>query len=559
MIYGITEIRVGSSNIVSGFVGSNLVFPVQSSSMPIIAIITTVGGEYIQVRNAEGYPYPNELNSDSLSGYTGSSIATTTACTSIGNAALSGTNFEHVILSSGLEYIWDSAFADCSGLTSIDIPNSVTGISYNAFDGCSSLESVTLPSGITIINDYTFDGCSSLSSITIPNSVSDIGVSAFNGCSSLSSITIPNSIYQIGDSAFADCSGLTSVTIPINVSRIDDNAFDGCSSLEWIEFEGYVPPSGGSNVFANTNNCPIYVPCQAMDDYKALWPTYAERITCIEPIYDGKVKLILNNQSTVLFPYWGTITTEETSNYKPMIIAAEVGSKCTGIGNYAFENCSGLTSITIPNSSTEYSVTRIGSYAFNGCYALPSVTIPDCVTSIEVGAFYGCSGLTSVTIGSGVTSIGNYVFCNCRGLTSIEIPDGVTSIGKYTFESCFGLTSVSIGSGVTSIGQSAFYGCRSLSSITIPDSVTSVGNGAFQYCDGLASVTIGSGVTSLGPWMLGYCSGLTSITVEATTPPTIGTNTLNTSVNCPIYVPAASVETYKTAWSDYASRIQAIQ
>ena len=159
------------------------------------------------------------------------------------------------------------------------------------------------------------------------------------------------------------------------------------------------------------------------------------------------------------------------------------------------------------------------------------------------------------------TSIAESAFQNCKGLTSVTIPNFVTSIGYNVFNDCTGLTSVTIGNSVTEIGSSAFIFCRGLTSITIPNSVTSIGYMAFSYCRGLTSITIPNSVTSISDYAFDGCSGLTSVTIQATTPPTLGgSSAFSDTNNCPIYVPAESVDAYKQAtnWSAYADRIQAI-
>ena len=184
------------------------------------------------------------------------------------------------------------------------------------------------------------------------------------------------------------------------------------------------------------------------------------------------------------------------------------GKPVTSIGSHAFCNCSGLTSVTIPDS-----VTSIGKSAFNACTNLTSVTIPDSVTSIGGSAFSGCSGLTSVTIGNGVTSIGPSAFSGCSGLTSVTIPDGVTCVEIGLFSGCSGLTSMTIPDSVMSIHREAFYDCSGLASITIGNSVTYIGYGAFQYCSGLTSVTIPDSVTEIDSYAFYGCSRLTSVTI----------------------------------------------
>jgi len=229
-----------------------------------------------------------------------------------------------------------------------------------------------------------------------------------------------------------------------------------------------------------------------------------------------------------------------------------IPSGVTSIGIGAFGDCSGLTSLTIPSG-----VTSIGNWAFSDCIGLTSLTLPSGVTEIGKSAFDGCSGLTSVNIPSGVTSISGWAFSGCSGLTSLTIPSGVTSIGQRAFSDCSGLTSLTLPSSVTSIDQVAFYGCSGLTSLTIPSGVTSIGQGAFLYCSGLTSLTIPSGVTSIGKYAFYECSRLTSIYVYPENLPELGTDIFTgcDAKNCTVYVPTGTVDAYKSSEFGYFKNI----
>ena len=160
-------------------------------------------------------------------------------------------------------------------------------------------------------------------------------------------------------------------------------------------------------------------------------------------------------------------------------------NRVTFIRNNAFEYCSNLTSITIPNS-----VTSIGELAFSHCNSLKNISIHNSVTSIEKNAFWGCSSLKSITIPDSVTSIERCAFAGCSSLKSITIPNSVTSIDSHAFWGCSSLTSITIPDSVTSIESWAFEGCSSLTSITIPNSVTSIGESVFYNCSSLKSIKV---------------------------------------------------------------------
>ena len=224
--------------------------------------------------------------------------------------------------------------------------------------------------------------------------------------------------------------------------------------------------------------------------------------------------------------------------------------KVTSIGEYAFEYCSDLTSITIPNS-----VTNIGGGAFSHCDGLKSITIPSSVTSIGKEAFYDCDGLTSITIPNSVTSIGIEAFYDCNGLTSVTIGTSVTSIGEYAFRRCTGLTSIKIPNSVTSIGDGAFRYCSGLTSVTIGNSVTSIGDYAFQNCSSLTSITIPNSLTSIGKEAFSGWD-LPEVISKIDNPFKIKTNTFsdNTFYNATLYVPAGTIDKYKATegWMKFA-------
>jgi hypothetical protein len=210
---------------------------------------------------------------------------------------------------------------------------------------------------------------------------------------------------------------------------------------------------------------------------------------------------------------------------------------------------------TVTNGATTYNVTSIGNSAFQLCTSLTTVTIPNSVTSIGTSAFQSCISLTAVTIPNSVTSIRGSTFLACTSLTTVAIPSSVTSIENFAFNSCTSLNAVTIPNSVTSIGDYAFGNCSSLTSVTIPNSVTSIGDGAFEYCTSLTSVTIPNSVTSIGDYAFEYCTSLTSVTCEIVNPLTIDTDLFGevTLSNVTLNVPAASVSAYQAAavWEDF--------
>ena len=457
--------------------------------------------------------------------------------------------------------IGERAFSECTSLTSIVIPNSVTTIGDRAFAWCSSLTSVTIPNSVTSIGDHAFDLCSGLTSVTIPNSVTTIGDNAFTYCDSLTSVVIPESVTTIGAYAFEECEGLTSIVIPDSVKSIGWCAFHHCNSLEEITVPfvgdgsdnthfGYI--FGALNYVLNYEYVPTSIKkvtvlggeigYSAFRDCTNLTSvTLGDSVTTIDNCAFTNCKSLTNVTLGDSVTTIGYSAFEDCDSLKSVII----GKNVTTIGEEAFAGCKGLarvdisdigawcnisfnsyyanplylaknlyingelvTHLVIPNG-----VTTIGEYTFINCKNLTSVTIPNSVDTIGYSAFEECAGLTSVTLGDRVTTIDNGAFLNCYNLKSIVIPDSITAIGDSAFYGCKSLTSIVIPNGVKSISNGAFMECSSLTGITIPNSVTTIGGHAFRGCIGLTSVAIGNSVTTIGNHAFDGCYSLTSVEI----------------------------------------------
>lgn len=251
-----------------------------------------------------------------------------------------------------------------------------------------------------------------------------------------------------------------------------------------------------------------------------------------------------------------TITDVDTSISGDIIIPSTLGGySVTSIGSYAFRDCTGLTSITIPDS-----VTTIGAGAFQGCNGLTKMTLPfigggtksnpslgyifgasnyidnlsfvpsslktiiisDNCTRIWNHAFFYCKGLENISIGNGVISIGGYAFQECTGLVNITIPDSVTTIGINAFTYCSGLTNITIGQSVSSIESEAFLGCTGLTNISIPNSVTRISSRVFYDCTGLTNLIIGTGIEEIHYSAFENCTALTNVAIISTNKIDIG-------------------------------------
>ena len=445
--------------------------------------------------------------------------------------------------------IGNNAFKNCSSLSNVTIPDSVTSIGSSAFESCTSLSSATIGTNVIFIGDNAFDHCSSLASVTIPNSVTSIGIS-FNYCTSLTNITIGNSVTSIGDAAlFYYCTSLTAITVDTNNPAFssEDGVFFNKSQTMLIQY-----PAAHTGISYTIPNSVTSIGHLAF--YGCTGPTNVTIPDSVTSIGSDAFFCCFN------------------------LTSVTIPDNVTSIGDEAFYYCLSLTTITVKTNNPAYSsldgvlfnknqttliqwpggragsftipnsVTSIVSYAFSDCYRLNSVTIGTNITSIGSSVFEYCSSLTNMTIPNSVNSIGSYAFEYCSSLTSFTIPNSVTNIGSYAFDYCSSLTNVMIGASVKSIGNGAFYYCTSLIALTVvtnnpvcssvdgvlfnksqttllqcpegkagsyivPNSATSIGYLAFYGCTSLTNVTIGTNVTYIGDYAFENCSSLASVTI----------------------------------------------
>ena len=459
-----------------------------------------------------------------------------------------------------------SAFSKKEYITRIAIPKYITSIGRYAFERCSRLteiyfnaiemntnsgntpqfnyagingngikviigkDATKIPERLFYMPSSDSSACPKILSLEFEEGgkCTSIGDRAFYQLSSLKHIAISNSVTAIGNYAFESCTSLITLTIGENATSIGNYAFHNCTSLEEIYFNAIsMNGSVGSSIFANAGR-------------------------------DGHGLMVIIGDKVTSIP--GSLFDVSVSSYNPPNIVEIVFAKngvCESIGNYAFNGCTSLTSITIPES-----ITDIGYYAFANCINVKTIYLnaislnagatifsntgansdmtviigrwvsnirnllfksspvyavefeeSSVCESIGAYAFQGCTNLTSVTIGNRVTSLGNCAFSGCTSLTSVIIPNNVTSIGTDAFNSCSSLTNVTISKNVADFGTGIFANCTSLTSVVLPDAPIRVSGNTFKNCTALTNVTIGASATVIGASAFSGCSSLEYVVV----------------------------------------------
>ncbi len=307
--------------------------------------------------------------------------------------------------------------------TEIEIPQNVTKINNRAFRS-TGVTSVTVPARFTADDiGRAFCDCDTLTTVVFAegSKLRSVCDSMFYGCTNLTEIVLPQGITSIGKKAFYNCKNLTEFTIPSSVTSVGENAFSGCVCLT-IYCEAESKPSDWASQWSGGGT--VVWDCKNNDETQ-----YGIAYVVVDGIRyalkSGEAS-VERQRSTIVS---AIIPSSITYNGKYYSV--------TSVGAYAFDNCSNLVNVVLPDT-----VTTLGNGAFRNCVKLTNIVIPSNVTKINFDAFTGCTGLTSVTFGenSQIETIGSTVFDGCTGLTSLVIPRSVTSVGRNAFYNCPSLT-----------------------------------------------------------------------------------------------------------------------
>jgi len=353
--------------------------------------------------------------------------------------------------------IGDHAFYDCTSLSSVTIPNSVTTIDDWAFAGCGALPSITIPNSVTSIGARVFQGCSNLATVRLGSQLSTIGDYAFHDCTSLSSINIPDNVTNLGQFAFLWCRSLTSVTIGSGVTSLKAGTFHGCSSLTTITIPDNV----------------ISIEDAVNEYYNGLGHGYRNGPYGVFTGCSSLTSVTIGN---------GVSYIGSRAFYDGVLTSITIPNSVTGFGAGAFRNNKSLTTLNLGDGITE-----IASDMFMNCELLSSVIIPNGVTTIESSAFLGCRALTSIKLPESLTSMGDDVFMYCP-MKSIELPNSFTIIPENQF-SYIDFQYIKLGNNVKSIGKNAFGSSEPVIEIATSTPPT-ISNEAFPNVEYLSDLNV---------------------------------------------------------------------
>ncbi len=462
----------------------------------------------------------------------------------VGRAAFYGCSaLETLVLPDSVESLGYQAFYNCSKLSSLHLPaswnacpsynGSSSGYNYqgNLFVGCKALTEVVLPDGMTTIPSYAFYNAKYIKTIQLPETLVDLGASAFAGCNALENITLPASVTDLPEYAFSNCSVLAQLTLPDDLKSIGRSAFNNCYALETLVLPEGVESLGHQAFYNCTSLSSITLP--------ASWtqcPSHKSGSTGSS--YQGRLFYNCKALTEIVLPEGMTEIPDYAlyeANYLQSVVVPE---GITELKDYAFYGCKALTEINLPEG-----LLSLGRDAFSGCTSLETLVLPDTVESLGYQAFYNCTKLSSIHLPAswnacpsynGINTGSSYqgrLFYNCKALREIVLPEGMTEIPEYALYEANYLQSIQLPEGISELKTHAFYGCKNLISVTLPQTLVSVGREAFSGCAALETLVLPDSVESLGYQAFYNCTKLSNLHLPASWTACPSYNGINTGIS----------------------------
>ena len=476
------------------------------------------------------------------------------------------TSFEELRYFKNLKSIGTEAFAGCSQLTSIVIPEQVGEVGASVFAGCAALENVEVVSENTAFDSR--NGCNAI--------VRKADNCLMAGCKTT---VIPVDVVALGEGAFMQLP-LTAVSIPKSVASYGKKVFYGCDDIETVMVGAKTPAALTSDVFTCTSRATLIVPTGSLAAYEKanVWKNFLKRIEISSstlPIQfaDSQVKeLCVAN--------WDQDSDKELS-YAEAAAVTDLGevfknntnlqsfdelqyfTGLTALGDSAFYHCSQLTSVVLPET-----VTAIGASAFQYCFYLSFIRLSENLENIASDAFWNCVRLTSIRIPAKVSSIGDTVFGYCTQLADVSVDpantvfdsrEGCNAIIETATNTLYqAFISTRIPSTVTTIGRFAYSYVAGLTELRIPSNVTALAGVSVFSCGDLRSVVLPAELTTIGHQSFDYCDSLKTVKVGMTVPPAITQRTFNSRTYATLYVPTGCREAYLAAdyWKEFKQIVE---
>jgi len=426
-----------------------------------------------------------------------------------------------------------SAFRGTSGPISVNanstIFSSVNGVLFQKIKGIlirfpsSKTGSYIIPSNVYSLNSYAFEDCSGLTSLTIPSSVSEIDSYSsglvFANCTGLTSLITFAPIPVISQFSTNNFDNIDKTKCTLYVPFGSKTAYQ--AAAQWKDFINI--EEFKTSIVNTAGSLSTKIKAEVRNSFTNLTISGTIDARDFKTIRDSLPNLAVVDLSTAnIVTYTGTLGTAGTGNLsyaentvpesafynRTNFTSISLPATATKVDTRAFYNCTKLTSIPTTNA-----ITSIGEWAYSNCTTASSINLSTSLQSIGDYAFYNCTGAKTITIPSTVTTIGNQTFTACKSVTSVSIPGSVTTIGSSAFSACDSLVSATLLSPMSKVGMNMFSSCYKLQSVTLPNTIKEIGSSAFSYCNSLTTLTIPSSVVSIGYSAFYNCSNLISMTI----------------------------------------------